>query len=114
MATLAEPPLICTLQNQRRQNNSSLNALSAKVSQLRSVTIDIYDNARDQHVIDSNLETFSSMTSSLSGSARRLGHMARQGDRVAILKLAGILIGIGLAVWIVGGFLLRLLFGWTR
>ncbi|KAF1823378.1 uncharacterized protein K489DRAFT_317636 [Dissoconium aciculare CBS 342.82] len=94
-----------------RQNNASLSALSAKVSALRSVTVDIYDNARDQHVIDSNLETFSSMTSSLQGSARRLGVMARQGDRVAILKVAGILTGVGLAFWIVGGFLLRLLFG---
>jgi blocked-early-in-transport protein 1 len=73
--------------------------------------VDIYDNARDQHVIDSNLDTFSSMTGSLQGSARRLGHMARQGDRVAILKVAGILIGAGLALWIVGGFILRLLFG---
>jgi blocked-early-in-transport protein 1 len=51
------------------------------------------------------------MTGNLQGSARRLGHMARQGDRVAILKVAGILVGGGLVLWIVGGFILRLLFG---
>jgi blocked early in transport 1 len=34
-----------------RQNNSRLDELSAKVSALRGVTIDIYDNARAQDVI---------------------------------------------------------------
>ncbi|KAF2485424.1 hypothetical protein BDY17DRAFT_103035 [Neohortaea acidophila] len=77
-----------------RQNNDSLSALSAKVSQLRSVTVDIYDNARDQGVIDSTSDTFSNMTTSLKGSAKRLGTMASQGNRVAILKLAGIIIGV--------------------
>jgi hypothetical protein len=38
-----------------RQNNSRLDELSAKVSALRGVTIDIYDNARDQGVIDSTV-----------------------------------------------------------
>ncbi|KAH6865684.1 hypothetical protein BKA58DRAFT_442457 [Alternaria rosae] len=36
-----------------QQNNSRLDELASKVSALRGVTIDIYDNARDQHVIDS-------------------------------------------------------------
>lgn len=40
-----------------RQNNSRLDELSAKVSALRGVTIDIYDNARDQGVIDSTVRT---------------------------------------------------------
>jgi hypothetical protein len=35
-----------------RQNNSRLTELSAKVSALRGVTVDIYNNARDQDVID--------------------------------------------------------------
>lgn len=77
-----------------RQNNDSLAALSQKVSQLRSVTVDIYDNARDQGVIDSTSETFSNMTTSLKGSARRLGTMASQGNKVAIFKLAGMLVGV--------------------
>ncbi|EME89330.1 uncharacterized protein MYCFIDRAFT_28116 [Pseudocercospora fijiensis CIRAD86] len=84
-----------------RQNNDSLSSLSAKVSQLRSVTIDIYDNARDQGVLDSTSDTFSSMTTSLKGSARRLGVMAGQGNKVAIFKLAAIIIAVVMvAYWI--------------
>lgn len=38
-----------------RQNNSRLNELSAKVTALRGVTVDIYDNARAQDVIDNTV-----------------------------------------------------------
>lgn len=38
-----------------RQNNSRLDELSAKVSALRGVTVDIYDNARAQDVIDNTV-----------------------------------------------------------
>ncbi|KAH6629066.1 hypothetical protein C7974DRAFT_412892 [Boeremia exigua] len=89
-----------------RQNNSRLDELSAKVSALRGVTIDIYDNARDQGVIDSTTETFSTFSTSLTTSAGRLTRMAASGNRVAVLKLAGILSGVGLVLW----FLLRLAF----
>ncbi|KAF2716689.1 hypothetical protein K431DRAFT_323660 [Polychaeton citri CBS 116435] len=82
-----------------RQNNDSLAALQSKVSALRSVTVDIYDNARDHAVLDNTSETFSSMTTSIKGSARRLGVMARQGDRVAVFKLAGIIIVTGVVGW---------------
>ena len=41
-----------------RQNNSRLDELASKVSALRGVTIDIYDNARDTSVIDSTVRTF--------------------------------------------------------
>jgi len=37
------------------QNNSRLDDLAGKVSALRGITIDIYDNARDQTVIDSSV-----------------------------------------------------------
>lgn len=40
-----------------RQNNSRLDELSAKVSALRGVTIDIYDNARAQDVIDNTVSS---------------------------------------------------------
>jgi blocked-early-in-transport protein 1 len=40
------------------QNNSRLDELSAKVSALRGVTIDIYDNARAQDVIDNTVRLF--------------------------------------------------------
>ncbi|KAI4620228.1 uncharacterized protein J4E87_006417 [Alternaria ethzedia] len=76
-----------------QQNNSRLDELASKVSALRGVTIDIYDNARDQHVIDSTSDTFSSFGTSLKGSATRLTRMASSGNKVAILKLAGIIIG---------------------
>ncbi|CAK7222980.1 hypothetical protein SCUCBS95973_005019 [Sporothrix curviconia] len=77
-----------------RQNNSRLDELANKVTALRGVTIDIYDNARQQDVLDSTNETFSSMSTQLKGSAGRLTRMAASGNRVAILKLSGILIGI--------------------
>lgn len=38
-----------------RQNNSRLEELSSKVSALRGVTVNIYDNAREQGVIDSSV-----------------------------------------------------------
>ncbi|KAK4635268.1 hypothetical protein CLAFUW4_00837 [Fulvia fulva] len=93
-----------------RQNNDSISSLQAKVSQLRSVTVDIYDNARDQGVIDSTSETFSTMAGSLKGSANRLGVMAKQGNKVAIFKLAGIIIVTLLVVWYVGGWILSWFF----
>ncbi|CAI4219935.1 unnamed protein product [Parascedosporium putredinis] len=77
-----------------RQNNSRLDELSSKVSALRGITVDIYDNARTQDVIDNTSETFSSMTTTLRGSATRLGRMAVSGNKVAVLKLSAILIGI--------------------
>ncbi|EEU40473.1 hypothetical protein NW754_003656 [Fusarium falciforme] len=75
-----------------RQNNARLDELSAKVSALRGVTVDIYDNARAQDVIDNTSDTFSSMTTQMKGSAGRLTRMAASGNRVAILKLSGIII----------------------
>ncbi|KAI0169318.1 hypothetical protein GGR52DRAFT_516546 [Hypoxylon sp. FL1284] len=82
-----------------RQNNARLEELSAKVSSLRGVTVDIYDNARAQDVIDNTSDTFSSMSSQLKGSAGRLGRMAASGNKVAILKLSAILIGIFLVLY---------------
>ncbi|KAB2110221.1 hypothetical protein AG0111_0g1690 [Alternaria gaisen] len=75
-----------------QQNNSRLDELASKVSALRGVTIDIYDNARDQHVIDSTSDTFSSFSTTLKGSATRLTRMASSGNKVAILKLSGMII----------------------
>ncbi|KAL5614860.1 hypothetical protein BROUX41_004941 [Berkeleyomyces rouxiae] len=75
-----------------RQNNERLNDLSAKVSALRSVTVDIYDHARSQDVLDNTNDTFSSMTTQLKGSATRLTRMAASGNKVAIFKLSGLII----------------------
>ncbi|KAK2932862.1 BET1-like protein [Fusarium oxysporum f. sp. vasinfectum] len=100
-----------------RQNNARLDELSAKVSALRGVTVDIYDNARAQDVIDNTVclppfasdnfqptnvkqsDTFSSMTTQMKGSAGRLTRMAASGNRVAILKLSGIVIGVFLVLF---------------
>ncbi|KAK2743687.1 hypothetical protein FQN57_004796 [Myotisia sp. PD_48] len=84
-----------------RQNNSLLESLSQKTNALKSVTIDIYDNARNQESIDNTSEVFDTMTTSLKGSASRLTRMARQGDRISVLKLAGIVVGTG-----VGGYMI--------
>ncbi|KAI1813844.1 hypothetical protein GGS20DRAFT_586064 [Poronia punctata] len=82
-----------------RQNNARLEELSAKVSSLRGVTVDIYDNARAQDVIDHTSDTFSSMSTQLKGSAGRLGRMAAAGNKVAIFKLSGIIIGVFLVLY---------------
>jgi len=84
-----------------RQNNSRLDELASKVTALRGVTIDIYDNARDQGVIDNANETFSSFSTTLKGSATRLGRMAQSGNKIAILKLAAIIVAmVVLLYWI--------------
>ncbi|PKY03156.1 hypothetical protein P168DRAFT_291298 [Aspergillus campestris IBT 28561] len=83
-----------------QQNNALLNSLSGKVSALKSVTVDIYDNARDQETLDHSGQVFSSLGTSLQGSASRLTRMAKQGDTVAVLKVAGICVGVGVLIWL--------------
>lgn len=48
-----------------RQNDSRLSELSAKVTALRGVTVDIYDNARSQDVIDNTVCVWSPPSSAL-------------------------------------------------
>jgi blocked early in transport 1 len=45
-------------------------------------------------------DVFSSLSTTLKGSAGRLGRMAQSGNRVAVLKLAGLLVGGVLVLWI--------------
>lgn len=40
-----------------RQNNARLEELSSKVTALRGVTVDIYDNARSQEMIDDTVRS---------------------------------------------------------
>ncbi|KAK7931857.1 snare complex subunit protein [Apiospora marii] len=89
-----------------RQNNARLEELSAKVSSLRGVTVDIYDNARAQDVIDNTSDTFSSMSTQLKGSAGRLGRAAASGNKIAIFKLSAVIIGAFLVLY----WLYKLLF----
>jgi len=89
-----------------RQNNSRLDELSHKVSALRGVTVDIYDNARAQDVIDNSNEVFSSFSTSLKNSAGRLGRMAQSGNKVAIFKLAGIIVAAVVLLWWIASWFL--------
>ncbi|OKO98332.1 hypothetical protein PENSUB_9430 [Penicillium subrubescens] len=50
-------------------------------------------------------EVFSSFSTNLKGSASRLTRMAKQGDTVAVLKVAGIFIGAGLLIYIILGWI---------
>ncbi|KIW78783.1 hypothetical protein Z517_08622 [Fonsecaea pedrosoi CBS 271.37] len=93
------------------QNNALLSSLSQKTSALKHITLDIYDNARSQGTLDNTNEVFSSMSTNIRGSAGRLTRMARQGDKVAVLKVAGVVVVAGLLVWWIGGWILGLLLG---
>ncbi|KAJ5550126.1 hypothetical protein N7535_001932 [Penicillium sp. DV-2018c] len=97
--------LIGSLTLETRQNNALLNSLSSKVSALRSVTIDIHDNARDQDTLDHTNDVFSSFSTNLKGSASRLTRMAKQGDTVAVLKIAGMCIAAGVVLYIILGWI---------
>ncbi|EEQ92691.1 hypothetical protein RJZ56_006970 [Blastomyces dermatitidis] len=88
-----------------QQNNALLDSLSQKTNALKSVTIDIYDHARDHSTLDNTSEVFSSLSTNIRGSAGRLTRMARQGDRVAVLKIAGIVIVAGFLLWIILGWI---------
>ncbi|KAI9759257.1 MAG: hypothetical protein M4579_002466 [Chaenotheca gracillima] len=90
-----------------RQNDSRLNELSAKVSALRGVTVDIYDNARNHSVIDNSNEVFSSFGTSLKNSAGRLGRMASSGSKVQIFKTAGIIFVAVVLLWWIWGLVVR-------
>ncbi|KAI9748008.1 MAG: hypothetical protein M1815_003696 [Lichina confinis] len=87
-----------------RQNNSRLEELSSKVSALRGVTVDIYDNARNHEIIDSSNEVFSSMSMSIKNSAGRITRMAGSGNKVAIFKLAAMIVGVVVLLWWIWGF----------
>jgi hypothetical protein len=62
-----------------RQNNSRLSELSAKVTALRGVTVDIYDNARAQEVIDNTV----SLDATTSG-IERIGERKRRADWIVV------------------------------
>jgi len=47
------------------------------------------------------------MTTNIKGSAQRLGRMAQSGNKVAIFKLAGMIIGVVVLLWWVGSWVWR-------
>jgi len=87
-----------------RQNNSRLDELASKVSALRGVTVDIYDNARDHQIIDDSNEVFANFGTSLKNTIGRVRVMASNKSRVQILKLASMLTS--------GVILLYLIWAW--
>ncbi|RPB29556.1 hypothetical protein L211DRAFT_775515, partial [Terfezia boudieri ATCC MYA-4762] len=48
-----------------RQNNARLDELASKITALRGVTVDIYDNARDQRLLDQNVASYSALLPSI-------------------------------------------------
>jgi len=88
-----------------RQNNSRLDELASKITSLRDVTINIYDNARDHELIDNSNEVFSNFTTGLKQSAGRITRMAATGSRGQTMKLAGMIAG--------GVIVLYLIWGWV-
>ncbi|KAI9781757.1 MAG: hypothetical protein M1839_005750 [Geoglossum umbratile] len=87
-----------------QQNNSRLDELANKVSALRGVTVDIYGNARSQELIDNSSEVFSSLGTSLKTSAGRLGRMASSGGKIQVLKLAAMISGAVILLWLISGW----------
>lgn len=51
----SEKCIVWILTRGNRQNNALLNSLAQKTSALKSVTIDIYDNARNHETIDNTV-----------------------------------------------------------
>ena len=64
------------------------------------LTVRVYNHANTRP----QTNAFSTFSNSLQGSAGRLTRMAQQGNKVAILKLAGIIIAIVLVLYWVGGW----------
>lgn len=61
--------------------------------------------AEQKKADDVQNEVFSNMSTSLRGSAGRLTRAARAGDKVAVLKVAGICVGAGVGAWVVLGWI---------
>ncbi|KAK6333342.1 hypothetical protein TWF718_011157 [Orbilia javanica] len=88
-----------------RQNNARLDDLAGKVSSIRDFTINIYNQASDQRLIDDNNDTFSNMTNSVKNTANRLTRMAKNTSSIQTFRLAGIIIGVVVVLWIIWGWL---------
>ena len=91
--------------NIESQNNAALSSLSQKISTLRGVTVDIYDQARNHDVIDANNDAFGGMQQNLKASMGRLTRMAQSGNKVAVLKLAAMIVGVVIVLWWILGWL---------
>lgn len=87
-----------------RQNNALLEDLAHKVTTLRGVTVDIYDNARDHALIDDSNNLFESFHSSLKNSVGRVRLMSQNSNKTQTLKLAGMMVGTIIVMYMVWGW----------
>lgn len=87
------------------QNNALLDELSSKVTALRGVTVDIYDQARDHRIIDQSTDVFENMGTSLGNTLGRVKVMAKKGGRMQTLKLAGMVMAGVFVLWLVWGWI---------
>jgi hypothetical protein len=82
--------LPCAATNSSKsQNNSRLDDLAGKVSALRGITIDIYDNARDQTVIDSSVRRCFPLTIRIQQLTRHDRQMHSQTSQTACRVVLG-------------------------
>jgi len=88
-----------------RQNNARLDDLASKVTSLRDVTINIYDSARDHEIIDNSNEVFANFTTGLKQSAGRITRMAATGSRGQTIKLASMIVGGVIVLYLLWGML---------
>ncbi|KAJ6261283.1 hypothetical protein Dda_3952 [Drechslerella dactyloides] len=87
-----------------RQNNARLDDLAGKVTSIRDFTINIYNQASDQRLIDDNNDTFANMGNSVKNTANRLTRMAKNTSNIQIFRLAGFIVAGVLVLWIIWGW----------
>jgi len=88
-----------------RQNNALLDDLASKVTALRGVTVDIYDQAQDHTVLDHSNEVFSSFNTSIKNSVGRVRLMAQSGGKMSTLRLAAMMVGTVVVLYVIWGWL---------
>lgn len=111
------PPLRTLLQSLRlaRRDREYLRQCqgSACPGQQRKTSFAFWGNSRHKQadiadqVLNQKSNVFSSMSTSIQGSAGRLGRMAQQGNKVAILKLSAMIVGAVIVLWWVLSFIFR-------
>ncbi|KAK6354873.1 hypothetical protein TWF696_004004 [Orbilia brochopaga] len=87
-----------------RQNNARLDDLAGKVTSIRDFTINIYNQASDQRLIDDNNDTFANMSNSVKNTAGRLTRMAKNTSNIQIFKLSGMIVAGVIVLWMIWGW----------
>ncbi len=78
-----------------QQNNDRIAELSDQVSRLKSLTIDIGNEVREQNALLDNMgDGFSSTRDLLQGSLRRIGFMLERGGTKHMLYMVGFVVAV--------------------